>query len=163
MNDAGPKSVKEAELLDLRQSKFFGSKALCRFSILDKACVSPSQEAYAAKANGLGWCDCEFARLKRTHVSSKLHQQENSERQLGLRPGKKKLAIACHFEINETEFALPHSDRCPLYYGFYCWQEPTILLSPSQLAASGEAASPIQHRASEGIRFTSSTTCTLLG
>ena len=93
MNDAGPKSVKEAELLDLRQLKFFGSKALYRYSISDKACVSPSQEAYAAKANGLGWCDCEFARLKRTHVSSKLHQQENTERQLGLRPGEKK---ACH-------------------------------------------------------------------
>ena len=86
VNDAGPKSVKEAELLDLRQLKFFGSKALCRFSSLDKACVSPSQEAYAAKANGLGWCDCEFARLKRTHVSSKLHQQENSERQLAVTP-----------------------------------------------------------------------------
>ena len=104
MNDAGPKSVKEAELLDLRQLKFFGSKALCRFSILDKACVSPSQEAYAAKANGLGWCDCEFARLKRTHVSSKLHQQENTERQLGLRPGEKKslplLAILRSMKLN---------------------------------------------------------------
>ena len=72
-------------------------------------------------------------------------------------------AFACHDEINETEVALPRIDRCALYDGFCCRQEPTSLLSPSHLVDAGKAANPIQHTESAcGIRFTSSTTCTLL-
>ena len=91
------------------------------------------------------------------------HDEINETEACAIAPPTKNRAVACHDEINETEVALPRIDRCALYDGFCCRQEPTSLLSPSHLVDAGKAANPIQHTESAcGIRFTSSTTCTLL-